>query len=342
MVFSLDYSKGFNLLLPHLTKLRRAALALVSATLVDLHTDERSIAYTNLLAAVRLTRLQEEPLLISQLVRTACGHLAAVAAWEALQAPGWQDWELRALQKEWQAWDVRRGWLASANMERAYGADIFAQCRGNPAMLSMLGSGFGTGTRGSGASFIETLWQDPGEAAQRALQFSVMLGWTLWFSHDDERWTLQQHQIWLEGVRQAFQADAFAPAHASTTARSKPFETPPMTMLLSRLTLPSLAKTHARFSSFEAVRRLTFTAIALHRHRLKHGNFPASLGALVPEYLAEVPRDFMDGQPLRYQLQPDGQFLLWSVGEDFKDDGGDPNPTKPPGTHESLKMTFAS
>ena len=27
--------------------------------------------------------------------------------------------------------------------------------------------------------------------------------------------------------------------------------------------------------------------------------------------------------PLRYRREPDGQFRLWSVGEDFKDDGGD-------------------
>ncbi len=68
---------------------------------------------------------------------------------------------------------------------------------------------------------------------------------------------------------------------------------------------------------------MAFTAIALHRHRLKHRQFPESLGALVPEFLAEVPRDFMDGQPLRYRREPNGQFRLWSVGEDFKDDGGD-------------------
>lgn len=97
-------------------------------------------------------------------------------------------------------------------------------------------------------------------------------------------------------------------------------------MLLSRMLLPALSKVHARFATFETIRRLTFTAIALHRHRLKQGKFPESLGALVPEFLAEVPRDFMDGQPLRYQLQPDGQFRLWSVGEDFKDAGGDPTP----------------
>jgi hypothetical protein len=322
MVFNLDYTKGFNLLLPHLAKLKQSAVVLANATLVDLRADQRANAFTNLLAGVRLTRLQEEPLLISQLVRITCGHIAMQATWEALQYRGWSDSQLAALQTEWQGWDVKRGWLASANMERAYGSDIFAQCRGNPAMLSMLDwSGRAPGA--SGKSFFAELWDDPEEAARRALHFAVMLGWTLWFSHDDERWALNHHQVWLDGARQALKADAFAPANHRTLAASKPFETPPMTMLVSRMTLPALSRTHQKFASFESVRRLTCTAIALHQHRLKHGQFPASLGALVPEFLAEVPRDFMDGQPLRYKLQPDGQFRLWSVGEDFKDDGGD-------------------
>jgi len=47
-----------------------------------------------------------------------------------------------------------------------------------------------------------------------------------------------------------------------------------------------------------------------------------------------MPRDFMDGQPLRYRLLPDGQFMLWSIGDDFVDDGGDGStpPTSTPGS----------
>ena len=33
----------------------------------------------------------------------------------------------------------------------------------------------------------------------------------------------------------------------------------------------------------------------------------------------------MDGQPLRYRRNADGTFLLYSVGENGKDDGGDPS-----------------
>jgi len=76
----------------------------------------------------------------------------------------------------------------------------------------------------------------------------------------------------------------------------------------------------------EAARQLTVTAIALKRFQLRQGNYPQDLNALVPEFLSSVPRDPVDGQPLRYRVNPDGTFLLYSVGEDGQDNGGDPSP----------------
>ena len=72
--------------------------------------------------------------------------------------------------------------------------------------------------------------------------------------------------------------------------------------------------------------QLVITAIALKRHELRHGKPPATLDALVPEFLPSLPRDFMDGQPLRYRLNHGGSFLLYSVGDDGQDDGGNPLP----------------
>lgn len=321
MVFDLDYSKGFSLMLPHLQKFRLAASTFAGAVVVDLHSGQTNSAFTNLLAGVSLVRRYEEPLLISQLVRIACAQIAVGATWEALQHPGWNAGQLRQLQILWQTWDLHRGWQESAGMERALGLFAFAQCRASPRMLTDLG---GYSSTGSSRPFFEELFHNPGEAAKQAAQFSVGLSWSLWLSYDDERWALDSYQVWLDGARRILAADAFAPGQARTATASKPFEHPPTTMVLSRLIVPSLGSSHLKLATFETVRRLTVTAIALHRHRLQHGKFPASLGALVPEFLAEAPRDFMDGQPLRYKVQPDGQFLLWSVGEDFKDDGGDP------------------
>jgi hypothetical protein len=64
------------------------------------------------------------------------------------------------------------------------------------------------------------------------------------------------------------------------------------------------------------------TACALERYRLANGHFPETLNSLVPQYLKELPRDIMDGQPLRYRRTDDGQFVLYSVGSDGVDNGG--------------------
>ena len=80
----------------------------------------------------------------------------------------------------------------------------------------------------------------------------------------------------------------------------------------------------SRTLGMETQSQLAVTALALERYRLRHGTFPQTLDALVPEFLSTVPVDCMDGRPLRYRLKPDGSFLLYAVGEDGKDDGGNP------------------
>jgi len=75
----------------------------------------------------------------------------------------------------------------------------------------------------------------------------------------------------------------------------------------------------------EVTRNAAITAIALKRYELRHHQLPATLAELTPDLLKAVPIDCMDGQPLRYRRNADGTFLLYSVGENGKDDGGDPS-----------------
>lgn len=80
------------------------------------------------------------------------------------------------------------------------------------------------------------------------------------------------------------------------------------------------------------------TALALARHRLRHGRFPDPLPALVPTYLPELPRDRMDGQPLRYRKEADDRFTLWSIGADHRDDGRQTNPGIAPAPAERFGL----
>src|SRR5208283_3551883 len=72
---------------------------------------------------------------------------------------------------------------------------------------------------------------------------------------------------------------------------------------------------------FCAMRNLTLhemviTAIAIKRYELKHGNAPADLTSLVPDFLPDLPPDLMDGQTLHYRPESNGHFTLYSVGDD--------------------------
>jgi len=62
--------------------------------------------------------------------------------------------------------------------------------------------------------------------------------------------------------------------------------------------------------------------LALHAYQLDHGNYPATLTALVPGYLHTIPDDpFALKGLLRYRLKGQ-QYVLYSIGPDGKDDGG--------------------
>jgi hypothetical protein len=66
----------------------------------------------------------------------------------------------------------------------------------------------------------------------------------------------------------------------------------------------------------------TVLACALERYRLANGQFPESLGALSPKFIATVPADVIIGQPLKYRRIEGDRFELYSVGWNEKDDGG--------------------
>jgi hypothetical protein len=68
------------------------------------------------------------------------------------------------------------------------------------------------------------------------------------------------------------------------------------------------------------------TALAIERWRLSHGKqLPESLTDVVPEMILTVPMDPFDNGPLRYQKLAHG-YLIYSIGPDFKDDGGKEKP----------------
>jgi hypothetical protein len=88
------------------------------------------------------------------------------------------------------------------------------------------------------------------------------------------------------------------------------------------LLLPAVGSSARKYAREQISVDLARTAIALERYRLAHAEFSESLDALAPQFIAKVPHDVIGGGPLKYRRTNDGQFVLYSVGWNEKDDGG--------------------
>jgi hypothetical protein len=79
---------------------------------------------------------------------------------------------------------------------------------------------------------------------------------------------------------------------------------------------------HTKTDQCLSISHLAATVAVLERHRLANGGYPKTIADLVPRFLPAMPLDPMDNQPLRYRLNTDGTFTLYSVGPNHTDDGG--------------------
>jgi hypothetical protein len=80
-------------------------------------------------------------------------------------------------------------------------------------------------------------------------------------------------------------------------------------------------------ATYAAPREMAQVLLAVERYRLSHGVLPDAIDSLVPQYCAAVPEDPHDGKPLWYKRLDRG-YMVYSVGEDGRDDGGKPTPPR--------------
>jgi len=266
-----------------------------------------------------------EPVMISQLVRIAIASIAVSATWEALEYPQWEDQHLEKLQTLWQQVDFLDDLAPSLAMERALCIPIYGENRGSSAAFEQILTG--STSKAAFSDLADKFVEDP-KVAMRSL-FERYPGhwiWKWWWSYDDELWYWRQMQDLIEAARAMARSGVYASiSPALTNLKANLVESTPRFMV-GNLLLPGNDRLVEKIARAETQRRMVIAAIALKRFHLRHGRYPEKLSALVPEFLPAVPADFMDGQPLRYRLNADGTYTLYSIGDDGKDDGGDPRP----------------
>jgi hypothetical protein len=342
MDFQLDYHQGFSLQLPNLVHTKKAAQRLSAAALCDLHRGDTTSAVRIVRAMLALSKATaHEKLIISQLVRIAIAAITVNANWELLQSPAISDAQLAALQRVWTELEFVESIENALAMERAMGQLALERMRNSSKEFNNLASSYAWAGKPGASSpdgwyeeaelFVSTVWD-------RTKLKTKETAWRVSWSYHDELRTLKGSQVLLESARTVRTNGIFVDALRSQEKKladlgihsdkeEDMFNTSPgdldVRSLLSQGIL-SLNRVLARALVMEAYRHMMITALALKRHQLRHGMYPEDLTALTPEFLTVVPRDPVDGQPLRYRREGENSFLLYSVGEDAKDDGGDP------------------
>lgn len=332
--FQLDYRKGFGVGFMHLMPIRKNAQRLVASLMCDLHAGNVASATTNLCTLLSLAQgWHDERLLVSQLVREALVNMAASATWELLQSTNVTDAELARLQKNWERMEFVHAMENAMVMERAMQEDLLRKARVSNSEFHRLFMDPAGGWASSG-----DWWQDTQEHFKAARDEFGIATWRSKWSYSDETLTLEYDQIILDALRVVETNQFFLPTYNEMVSRTTKLglHTPAggnwllrvsgmdqFEQIFSRLSYSPNENTMRRVMAVEACQHIVITAIALKRYELRHGKFPEKLSELTPDLLPAVPLDPVDGKPLRYRRNADGSFLLYSVGVDGKDDGGD-------------------
>lgn len=332
--FGISYKEGvaeLNFTNMHLTPLKTVAMRLGVASLDRLHRGDAAGAVTDvrtMLAMVKGT--ERERFVISELVRIAMTSITFNDIWEILQSTNVTEQQLASVQEDCANLEFFHAQEKALEMERVSGTITLNKLRGSTSALmhNLL-------------VFEDLPWVEAPKttALDRIRLRTRAVRWQYWWSYPDELRTLKGYQALLAAPRSASTNYALRSIREELSSNIEKLSIPasdklngfldPMKSDLHYLhssSIVSLSGVFKRAMAVETAKQVTVAAIALKRYHLKHAAYPESLTALVPEFLSEVPRDTMDGQPLRYRLNADGTFLLYSIGDDGKDEGGNPNP----------------
>jgi hypothetical protein len=326
--FGVDYGNIGRSVLAHLPPLKTAALALAGATLLNLHDGNSIEAYGFLQSLVATGEVvRDEPTMISQMVRTACLSIAASTTWEALQSDAWNDQQLADLQKQWATIDLFPITPKTLAMERATGIKEFNAVRDSYGTFHSLDMEKGAQAFADWDGFAQEASVYPVKTLKELIgSYQVYLMWKWVWSYEDEQLLMQLYQEGINAIHQSRN-------HHELLSRWDQIEKVFGPLCQSQKykiagatgTLKILNSYFRKLRRMQTDAQLVIAAVALKRFEMRNRRFPNSLAELVPAFLPQVPVDFMDGNPLRYRLNTNGAYLLYSVGDDRIDNGGDGN-----------------
>lgn len=297
------------ILLPHLAKLKGVVQFLRLRACAELRAGQADSALADIRLMLRLNdALRAEPYFISHLVHIAIFQIEIQPVWEGLADRRWDEAQLKQLDGWLARLDFLRDYTNAMAGERAFGCQTISylehnrrEFRGLMAEASLPGNlGEHDTLMSSVARVIPRGWFDQNQAV-------------VWHFYDEHL----NHLI--DTVHRSYsKSNAVALANAESKL-GKSFS--PYNRLAAWL-VPALAKGAEKFAYAQQILDFARLGIALERYRLAQGRFPDALEALTPTYLASLPQDVVTGAALHYRRTESDGFILYSVGWNETDDGG--------------------
>jgi hypothetical protein len=297
--FPIHYDEGPLTLLAHLSVLHGLSSLFQLRAAALLAQTNHEAAFMDLQTVLRLSDAPKyEPLLISQTVRQILLNRALQTLWEGMSDHRWTDAQLALVQRHLAAVDP------GADFSRALCCMPAFQNLNTVQILQDRES-----YRKSWANIV------PGNMLPPIFSFYVRFAPSGWF-YRNEIASDQQIEEALATLTKGKTSEVFVPMEFRPGDRTKLYE------MLVDFPGNFFSNCVSQIPQFQVRPKLAETACALERFHLANHTYPQTLAELTPQFLANIPSDFMDGQPLRYRRLDDHKFVLYSVGLDRKDDGG--------------------
>ncbi len=301
-----DYSKLAEQPVPNFVSVRIVAQTLAQRAKCDLLLGQPDQALEELTLMHDMCRLLEAAptgkpmILVSAMINVAVSRLFVDTVANGFQIHAWQAPQLATLQK--QLADINlTPFVFEAFKDEAAGLSRTAQIDWIPSLFNINNS-------------VKAKW------TTKIISWFWPRGWT--YQNMVNVATLEQKP--LAGFDIA--DDTIVPRKCEAASREvdrflkhkSPFK------LLAAIAIPNFTKAEQSLAFNQTLANEAQIVCALERYRLAFGYYPATLGALVPRFIEELPHDIIGGEPLHYRRTEGGKFLLYSVGWNERDDDGQP------------------
>jgi hypothetical protein len=319
-----DVENIWAIRLPHLRMAKGVCQRLQLKACAELASGESEKALEDLrLMFYMADSLSTDPFLVSCLVRLACVELATQPIWEGLAEHRWSEAQARELEGRLQQYNFMADMKSGLDEERAAAISTIEMIRQKgPWYLNAIGAADSTPPPGESlmGKFIWGVLIPQGWYYQEEVNYCRGFQTELATGLDFTKQQVSPKQV--EANAQAFERwiepKGFAGTGLGAVLDHK---------IMARMLLPGLRKVSLKSATAQTAVNEAAIACALERHRMVNGHFPEKLDALAPQFIAALPKDVLTGEPYKYRRTDDGQFVLYSIGWDDKDDGGIPGKT---------------